>query len=78
MKVSLKGLRLTEKGEAVLIAIDNGLCIKTEKGFDTLNFERFWEQYEPIKNRNRRKILFLGALFGGLFTRLIDFLSTLL
>lgn len=36
---------ISEKGIAVLSAIDVGLCPKTEEGYETDIFEKFWEKF---------------------------------
>lgn len=41
-------IKLTIKGEAVLIAIETGLIRKTPEGYDEEPFERFWEELEQV------------------------------
>lgn len=37
---------ITDKGIALLAAIDAGLCKKTDKGYDITEFTKFWELYQ--------------------------------
>lgn len=39
-------LRITTKGIAVVLAIENGLCPKIKGGYDITKFEKFWEAFE--------------------------------
>lgn len=43
----MKKHKLTEKGKAYYLACKHGLCPKTEDGYDTTNFDKFWEEYTP-------------------------------
>ena len=44
----MKKIRLTEKGLAVLAAIECGLCPKVEGGYNTEKFDEFWDLYEKM------------------------------
>ena len=71
-------LRITSKGEAVLIAIECGFCPKTEFGYDVSAFELFWNRYALTREKRDRRIIFFSVMFGCVLTRLIDFLVPLL
>lgn len=38
-------LVLSNKGLAYYLACKHGLCPKIEGGYDTTNFDKFWEEY---------------------------------
>ena len=78
MKVNLKGLRHKEIDEVMTMAVVCGLHTKGEKGYTLENFERFWGNYEQLKKRKERRIIIVSVMFGCIFTRLVDFLLTLL
>ena len=42
-----KKYKLTEKEKAYCLAFKYGLCPKTEDGYDTTNFDKFWEEFVP-------------------------------
>lgn len=42
-----KKYKLTEKGKAYYLACKHGLCPKIEGGYDTTNFDKFWEEFVP-------------------------------
>ena len=44
---------ISDKGIALLAAIDCDLIPKTETGFDTENFERFWSLYHENLAKHR-------------------------
>ena len=45
----MRELRLTDKGVAFLLAIENGLCPKKDGEYDCEAFSRFWDAYEAYK-----------------------------
>lgn len=55
MENQLEGYFATDKGCALLAAIDAGLIPKTEGGRDVETFEKFWEIYSESSLRNIEK-----------------------
>lgn len=41
-------VQLTQKGIAIVAAIESGLLPKTDNGWDDTAFEKFWEKYEKM------------------------------
>lgn len=57
MSEKKKGVTLlTHKGLAVISAIQSGLCPKTEEGWDTNGFEKFWAKYQDDLADYRKKL----------------------
>ena len=42
-----KKYKLTEKEKAYCLAFKYGLCPKIDGGYDTTNFDKFWEEFVP-------------------------------
>lgn len=42
-----KKYKLTEKEKAYCLAFKYGLCSKSDGGYDTTNFDKFWEEFVP-------------------------------
>ena len=43
---------ITEKGYALMAAIDAGLLEETEDGWNTEKFEKFWAQFTQSREKN--------------------------
>lgn len=43
---------ITLKGEALICALDSGICPKTENGTDVGPFLRFWMLFEPCLKKH--------------------------
>ena len=52
----MKGMKrlsvITEKGYALMAAIDAGLLEETEDGWNTEKFEKFWTQFTQSREKN--------------------------
>lgn len=57
MNDRIKAVAVTDKGIALLAAIEAGLIPKTEDKYDTEPFEKFWEIYSEKSLRNFEKRL---------------------
>jgi len=44
-KMQNNKLRLTEKGYAIIVAIESGLLPRVEGGWDDTVFNKFWDKY---------------------------------
>ena len=47
---------LSHKGVAVISAIQSGLCLEVEGGWDTDDFEKFWGKYQINLQEYRLKL----------------------
>lgn len=78
----MKKMQLTDKGLAVVLAIENGLCPRTDDGWDITRFEKFWDEYQKqltenqVTNKsenscdetaNNSKIPIVPIFLGGIF-----------
>lgn len=41
----MKKVQLTEKGHAIIVAIESGLLPRVEGGWDDTAFNKFWDKY---------------------------------
>ena len=69
-------MKISEKGKAVLIAIECGLCPKTQDGYDDRAFNLFWDRYAKTLHK---QILLRGMYMSlcALFIAIIALLNSL-
>ena len=66
-------IRITEKGRAILLAIECGLCPEVEGGYNDEAFDLFWELY---MKKLHKKILWRKTLIS-LFALMVSVIALL-